>query len=129
MAELNPNSEGGIPGGTKSTGCKSGVVLSVSAKGGVGLGPLFNLGLQAGAYNNLASNVQSGFVEPESNIINLESEVVLANEAVGAYISPIGAQITFYRGRAFETQVQAQHADPCHSLLRCHSVRRHSFVG
>jgi RHS repeat-associated protein len=101
VAELNPNSEGGIAGGTKSTGCKGGVVLSVSAKGGVGLGPLFNLGIQAGGYNNFASNVQNGFVEPEGNIINLESEVVLANEAFSAYISPIGAQITFYRGSDF----------------------------
>jgi RHS repeat-associated protein len=97
VAEVNPNKEGGIPGGTQATGCRGGAVISVSAKAGVGFGPLFNLGLQAGVYNNVAANIQNGFIEPEANIINLESEVILANEGLSAYVSPIGAQITFYR--------------------------------
>lgn len=96
VAELDPNHEGGVPGGTEATGCKGGAVLSASVKGGVGFGPLFNIGAQGGAYNNVASGIQDLYHDGHANIINLDPKVLAAKEGFSANIS-IGAQVTLYK--------------------------------
>jgi RHS repeat-associated protein len=96
VVEYDPNHGGGIPGGTEATGCRGGAVLSLSAKGGLGFGPLFNASFQGGAYNNVASNIQNLYGEAHANIVNLEPNVLLAEEGFSANIS-IGVQITLYK--------------------------------
>ncbi len=51
---------GGVPGGTDSTGCKGGVVLSVSGKADAGFGP-FGAGIEGGAFRNYGSLISDFF--------------------------------------------------------------------
>jgi hypothetical protein len=87
--------DGGIPGG-KPTGCHGGVELSASLRGGLGFGPLWNGGFEAGAYNDVLANVQNFYAEGHAGTVDLSKEAFLLNEGLHGSIS-IGAQVTLYR--------------------------------
>jgi hypothetical protein len=82
--------EGGVPGGTESTGCGGGLVASASVKGGFGFGPFGALG-EVGVFNNFMSHQINTFSEFGKS----------ADGAWDAHASiSFGVQLTPYR-RAF----------------------------
>ena len=100
-SEINPEDDPSnpeIPGGTKSTGCLGGAVISVSAKGGLGFGPIFNFAGETGVYNNLIAGTQNVYGNAHHYVINTEKDIWKADKGWSRYISPIGAQVTLYRG-------------------------------
>jgi len=87
-ASYDPHGE--VPGGTDTTGCQNGAVLSASAEGGINLGPLGGQ-LEVGAERNYATDESHVYGGPSFNV---------ASDVEGFHFgASIGAQLTFYGGK------------------------------
>jgi RHS repeat-associated protein len=83
--------EGGIPGGTRETGCRGGVVLSDSFQAGGNLGPL-GVGTEVGAFRNYTTGASDIFGSPPHFVGGGEWRPVIRG------VVSVGGQITLYTG-------------------------------
>jgi RHS repeat-associated protein len=88
----DPN--GGVPGGTKGSGCRGGLVLSDSVQANVNLGP-YATGAELGVYNNFRTDTQGFYGSPPGFSVAGETAA-----DIHAAIS-LGGQITIYGGTSW----------------------------
>lgn len=83
--------EGGIPGGTRETGCRGGVVLSDSIQASASLGP-YAAGTEVGVFRNYTTGISDTFGSPP----HFQGDGEWRADLHG--VVPVGGQITLYRG-------------------------------